>query len=363
MENEKIMKHLDKALEKQVPDVWDELNKKIDQLGDHSMTIREKKSLSRRILFTAAACLIAASSLTLSPVRAAIQNVYDKIFSSEHIDDSGLKSALTNGMGQEINKTYYDKEHDITVHFNSILMDDKEAKLLVTYESKKTKLKNYYLDLFEGFTSLNVVVDNEEKKLKNIGRGSRYYDEKANKVAEALSFESISTFQGNEVHLKLKDLTIHGKKGASRVETVWPLDFKLSKEAVGSRETIDVSKEFSFENETYQVKRVEFSSLETRVVVTGTDIKPHIENGVAYDVFSKLQLQFLNARKMDKEKGYTVNYNKSGVFLNSAGKMADPIFSKAEADGPRDQYVLYFAPVKDRQNCVLQVGDLKINLR
>ncbi|MCM3400976.1 hypothetical protein [Cytobacillus oceanisediminis] len=49
--------------------------------------------------------------------------------------------------------------------------------------------------------------------------------------------------------------------------------------------------------------------------------------------------------------------------MNSASKMADPIFSKAEADGQRDQYVLYFAPVKDRQNCVLQKDDLKINLR
>ncbi|MEH7072888.1 DUF4179 domain-containing protein [Neobacillus drentensis] len=363
MEHEKIIKHLDHALEKQVPDVWDELNKKIDLLGDEPMTIKEKKSSSRRFLFTAAACLLVASSLTFSPVRAAIQNVYDKIFSSEHIDDSGLKSALINGMGQEINQIYYDKEHDITVHFNSILMDDKEAKLLVTYESKKTDLKKYYLDLFEGFTSMNLVAGNEDKKLKNIGWGSRYYDEKANKVAEALSFESISTFQGDEVHLKVKDLTIHGKKGAKRVETVWPLDFKLSKEAVGERETVDVNKEFSFKHETYQVKRVEFSPLETRVVVTGTDIKPHFENGVAYDVFNKLQLQLLNARKFDKGKGYTVDYNKSGVFLNSAGKMADPIFSKAEADGPRDQYVLYFAPVKDRQNCVLQVGDLKINLR
>ncbi len=363
MENEKIMNHLDNALEKQVPDVWEELNKKIDQLGDSPMTEIKKKPFSRRISLTAAACLIVASSLTFSPVRAAIQNVYDKIFSSEHIDDSGLKSALINGMGQEINKIYYDKEHDITVHFNSILMDDKEAKLLVTYESKKTNLKNYYLDLFEGFTSINLVVGNEVTELKNIGWGSRYYDEQANKVAEALSFESISTFQGNEVHLILKDLTIHGGNGAKRVEAVWPLDIKLSKEAVGGRETIDVSKEFTFKNETYQVKRVEFSPLETRVVVTGTDIKPHIENGVPYDVFSKLQLHFLNARKTDKGKGYTVDYNKSGVFLNSAGKMADPIFSKAEADGPRDQYVLYFSPVKDRQNCVLQVGDLKINLR
>ncbi|MCM3400977.1 hypothetical protein [Cytobacillus oceanisediminis] len=64
-----------------------------------------------------------------------------------------------------------------------------------------------------------------------------------------------------------------------------------------------MSKEFTFKNETYQVKRVEFSPLETRVVVTGTDFKPHIENGVAYDMFSKLQLQFLNARKLLKKKG------------------------------------------------------------
>ncbi|KAA0549819.1 DUF4179 domain-containing protein [Bacillus sp. BGMRC 2118] len=361
MENDKIIKHLDNALEKQVPDVWDELNQKLDQPRDNSIISGKKKSLTRRLSLTAAACLIVASSLTITPVRAAIQSVYDKIFSSEHIDDSGLRTALTTGMGQEINQSYYDKEHDITVHFSSILMDDKEAKLLVTYESKKTNLKDYYLDLFEGHTTINIKVGNELKTLNNVGWGSRYYDKKANKVAEALSFESISSFQGEDVHLELRDLTIHGDTGASRVEVVWPLDFKLSQEAIGSRETIEVTKEFTLNNETYQVEKVEFSPLETRVVVTGTDIKPHFEDGVEYDVFSQLQLQFLNARRFDKEKGYTVDYNKSGVFLNSAGTMADPIFSKA--DGPPDQYVLYFAPVKDRHNCVLQVGDLKINLR
>ncbi|MFT9596375.1 hypothetical protein [Mesobacillus sp.] len=79
---------------------------------------------------------------------------------------------------------------------------------------------------------------------------------------------------------------------------------------------------------------------------------------------SKLEHKYLNARKFDKEFGYRVDYKKSGVFLSSAGEKADPIFSKGEVEGGQDEYIMTFAPVKDRTNCVLEVGeDLIITLK
>ncbi|AMM91710.1 hypothetical protein QUF81_24995 [Peribacillus simplex] len=82
-----------------------------------------------------------------------------------------------------------------------------------------------------------------------------------------------------------------------------------------------------------------------------------------YKVLSKLEHKLLNARKHDKEHGYSVEYEKSGVFLKSAGEKVEPIFSKAEGAGEDDEYVMIFALVKDRQDCLLEVGnDIKINL-
>ncbi|PEZ80922.1 hypothetical protein [Bacillus sp. AFS017274] len=65
-----------------------------------------------------------------------------------------------------------------------------------------------------------------------------------------------------------------------------------------------------------------------------------------YKVLSKLEHKLLNARKHDKEHGYSVEYKKSGVFLKSAGEKVEPIFSKSEVAGEDDEYVMIFAPVK-----------------
>lgn len=72
---------------------------------------------------------------------------------------------------------------------------------------------------------------------------------------------------------------------------------------------------------------------------------------------SKLEEQYLNARKIDKELGYTVNNKKSGIFLKSAGKKVVPIFSKGEVEGEDDEYLMFFAPVNDRRDCTLEIGN------
>ncbi|MDQ0220243.1 hypothetical protein [Peribacillus cavernae] len=41
--------------------------------------------------------------------------------------------------------------------------------------------------------------------------------------------------------------------------------------------------------------------------------------------------------------------------MKSAGEKADPIFSKGEVAGADDEYVMIFAPIKDRQDCVLKL--------
>jgi hypothetical protein len=49
--------------------------------------------------------------------------------------------------------------------------------------------------------------------------------------------------------------------------------------------------------------------------------------------------------------------------LKSDGKYVDPIYSKGEVDGADDEYLMFYAPVKDHQNLVLEVGDdIKIPL-
>ncbi|MEH7353478.1 hypothetical protein V7150_07835 [Neobacillus drentensis] len=288
----------------------------------------------------------------------------DKIFSSKHIDDTGLRTAINLGYGQAIDQTFYDEKHDITVHFESVMTDDKETKLLLTYQSEKTNLKNYYLDIFEGVTSINLIVGNEQKKLDNVGWGSRYYNSKENKVVEALSFKTIKEYESQDIGLEIENLTIWNDSGRGNVQTTWPLEFKLDQSAILKRESVEINKEFNFENETYKIKRVEFSPLETRVVVIGSDSKLLTdESGMQYKVRNKLKHQFLNARKIDKKYGYTVDDKKSGVFLKSAGEKVDPIFSKGEVVGADDEYIMIFAPVKDRHDCILEVSDvIKIQL-
>ncbi|WP_433959259.1 DUF4179 domain-containing protein [Cytobacillus horneckiae] len=339
------------------------------KLGVEKAKLKQRSNIKRkfykRFSIAAAVCLIVVSTLTFTPVLATIQEVYDKIFSSKHIDDKGVRTAIDLGHGQAVNQTFYDEKHDITVHFESVIMDDKETKLLLTYKSEKTNLENFYVDLFEGESSINLIVGNEQKKsLDNVGWGSRYYDSKENKVAEALSFESIKQYEGKNIRLEIENLTIYDNNGKRKVQTIWPLSFKLDKSAISKRTIVEINKNFSFQGETYKIKEVEFSALETRVVVNGSDTKLQTdESGMQYRVMSKLEHKFLNARKVDKKYGYIVDDKKSGVFLKSAGEKVEPIFSKGEVEGAKDEYIMIFAPVKDRQDSILEVGeDIKIPL-
>lgn len=318
----------------------------------------KRRTLYKKISIIAVICLIIIPMLSFTPVLAAIQEAYDKIFSSKHIDDEGVRNLSSSGRGQLLNQTFYDEKHGITVHFDSVVTDDKETKILLTYQSNKTNLKNFYIDLFEGKSSVNLVVNNQKKQLKSVGWGSRYYDRKENKVAEALSFQSIKKYKEQNIHLDIKDLTIYDNNSTGVVQTRWPLNFKLEESGISKRETVVVSKDFAFEKERYHIKQVEFSDLETRVVVSGTDIKQYTdENGIQYEVRSKLENKLMNARKVDKDYGYVVNEKKSGVFLSSDGKKINPVFSKGEVQGEDDEYIMIFAPVKDRQNCFLEIGE------
>ncbi|MEC0275436.1 hypothetical protein [Peribacillus frigoritolerans] len=49
--------------------------------------------------------------------------------------------------------------------------------------------------------------------------------------------------------------------------------------------------------------------------------------------------------------------------MKSADEKVDPVFSKGEVEGAEDEYIMIFAPVKDRQDSILEVGDdIKIPL-
>lgn len=373
MDREKMLKHLDEAIEKQVPDVWDELNSKLQSLEDQKVVIMPVSKNShkagvrfKRLAIAAAVCIMAVSALTLTPALATIQEIYDKLFSSEHIDDKGVRMAVHTGQGQILDQTFYDEKNDITVHFQSVMTDDKETKLLFTYQSDKTDLENYYVDIFEGKSSINLITNGQKVNLDNVGWGSRYYDQKENKVAEALSFESIKNFEGQEIRLEIENITIYTDTKIDSISTIWPIEFKLDQAAISNRETTVLNKEFTFENEVYVIKQVEFSELETRIVFSTPppDTQPGLgKDGIPARIMSKLEHKFLNARKFDKEFGYRVDYKKSGVFLTSAAEKADPIFSKGEVEGGKDEYIMTFAPVKDRDNCILEIGeDLKITL-
>ncbi|MGG4170094.1 DUF4179 domain-containing protein [Rossellomorea vietnamensis] len=319
-----------------------------------------KKHLYKRLSIIAAALLLIASTLTFTPVIAAIQEVYDKIFSSKHIDDSGVRNAVLSGDGQILDQTYIDDKHDITVHFERVLTDDKETKLLLTYQSEKTDLKDYYIDLFEGVSSINLMVGNERRKLKNVGWGSRYYDRKENKVVSALSFESLKDYKGKDIRLEIDQLTVYKDNGRDSVETTWPLEFTIKPAALSERRTVELNKTFTYKGETYTVTRVEFSKLETRVVVTGSDTgNQKDKSGKVYNVMSKLERQFLHSRKNSKGYGYSVDDKRSGVFIKAGGEKVEPIFSKGEVDGDNDEYIMTFAPiaVKNQKDCILEVGD------
>lgn len=332
--------------------------------GKHRIPISKRK-LYKRLSLIAAAFLIIVSTFTFTPALAAIQEVYDKIFSSEHIDDAGVRKAIISGEGQALEQTYYDEEHDITVKYETVLTDDKETKLLLTYESDSTNLENHYIDIFEGVSSIYLIKENGKKKeLENVGWGSSYYNSETNQMAEALSFESIKEYEGQNIRLEIQNLTIYEDNEMEKVETEWPLELNLNQSAVSDRKSVELNKKFAINGETYKIRRVEFSELETRVVVAGSDTKIHTnEFGGETRVMSKLEKQFLNAREVSDEYGYTFNENKSGVYLKSAGEKVIPIYSKGEVMAGKDEYVMTFAPVKDRQESVLVVGEeIKIPL-
>lgn len=331
---------------------------------------RKKRSATlspsfRKKALTAAICFVVATTVSFTPVASALQKVYDQIFSSQHIDDSGVRSAMNSGAGQELNEAFYDEKNDITVQFENIMTDDKETKLLLTYQSEKADMQNYYIDLFEGESTIYISDGEKREELKNVGWGSRYYDQKENKVAEALSFESIKGFEGKNIRLEIENITIYGENESGSIKSVWPVEFTLSSSAVSDRSVFHVNKEFTYQGETYKIKQIEFSGLETRVVISGSDTKTMTdENGMKYKVMSKLESQYLNARKYDKEYGYVVDETKTGIFLLSAGKKIEPIYSKGEVQGEEDEYIMTFAPVKDQQDCVLEIeGNINISLR
>ncbi|MCM2591457.1 DUF4179 domain-containing protein [Rossellomorea marisflavi] len=344
--------------------------KKATKEREHSLDqANRKKRIStpyKKLSIIAAICLLVISALTITPVRAAIHDVYQRIFSSNKIDDQGVREAVKLKKGGIIDQNYYDKDNDITVHFDRILTDDKETKLLLTFRSDKTDLSHASLDLFEGSSSVYVVDGEERKKLKTVGWGSNYYDDKKNEVAEALSFKSIKKLEGKEVTLEIENVTLWDDDGEQgKISTTWPIKFKLDDAAVSEREIKQIEDtSFDFKGITYNVRRIEFSELETRVVVTGRDTKLLTdEDGMQYEIMSELESQFLHARKVSKKYGYIVNEKKEGVFLRSGGERIDPVFSKGEIQGADDEYIMVFAPVKDRDNCTLEVGaDLKIPL-
>jgi len=336
-----------------------------EKQGDVNRNKKKKGRKYKRLLIPAAVCFLALSSLTLTPVRAAIQEMYDKIFASKHIDDTGLKMALEEGRGQPLNQTYYDEKNDITVRFQNVWTDDKETKLLLTFQSEKTNLEHYYFDNFEGKSTVYLIgEDGQKTNLKHVGWGSRHYDAEENLVAEALSFDSIKEHKGQEIVLELQNLTYYHDQETGVLESTWPLTFILEESAISDRETSEVKKEFVFKEMNYFIKEVDFSDTETRVVVVGDDTKLLTdENGEKYEVMSQLEHQFLNARKFEKGTGYTVVPGKPGVFLKSAGKTINPIFSKGDVPSGEDEFIMVFEPVPDRSDCILEIGeDIKISL-
>lgn len=324
-----------------------------------------KNIMFKKLVLPAAACVLIVSTLSFTPVRAAIKEAYDKIFESMHIDDPGLKAALKDGHGQAITQSYYDEENAITVHFENVITDNVETKLLFTFESKTTNLESYYIDIFEGSSKMFIVTeDGGRKELDNIGWGSRHYNKEENKVATALSFDSIKEYEGQTIRLEIEDITIWKNSGMDEIKTVWPVAFTLDKSYITDREIVELNKEFTFENETYTIEQVEYSDLETRLIIKGSDmIYTDKIDGTQYQKKSKLELQFLNARQINPGSGYTVAEGKSGVFLNASGERINPNFSKGEVDSELGTFIMVFAPVKDRSNVVLEVGDdIKIPL-
>ncbi|QCR33728.1 hypothetical protein [Lysinibacillus sp. SGAir0095] len=314
--------------------------------------------------------LLIACSFTFQKVDSKSVIVEDKIgqinniFSSMHIDDIGVRMGVIKGYGQALAQEFFDEKNDIKVNFEMLMIDDKETKLLLTYQSNKTSLENYYIDLFEGQSSINLIVQGKHKKLKSVGWGSRYYNSKENKVFEALSFESIKEFAGKSVQLEIEDLTIYKERKTEYKEALWGLDFYIDQSAILGRESVNINKEFEFKGQTYKIIRMEFSPLETRLILTGSDIlniQDEIKN--QYHVMSQLEYQFLTARKRVNGYGYTFDNSKSGVLLIANGERIVPIFSKGEVPSELGEQVLVFGPVYEQAGLTLQVGDsIKIPL-
>lgn len=208
MQKKEILNHLAAGIEKQVPNVWDEIyNKvhnvkdnmsKIDTAYENIYCIKTKKNRLGRMA-VAAACIVIIAILAFSPVPAHVETEIAKILGFLY-NDKGINNAINKGLGQIINKSCTDK--GITVSIDGIISDDNRTAILLTIQGDTEKLKYATIDRIE-------ITDKNGNIISNGGIMRYSYDNNKSSRKIIYSIDSLNNYVGDSINIKINKININ----------------------------------------------------------------------------------------------------------------------------------------------------------
>lgn len=209
MQKKEILNHLAYGIEKQVPDVWDEIKHKVHNVKDNENItntictniyfMETKRNCSARMSIAAVACIIIIAILAFTPALAYIEAEIWKIHANLY-NDIGIKNAINKGVGQIINKSYTD--NGITVRVDRIISDDNRTAILLAIESDIEKLKDATIDSIE-------ITNQNDEIICDGGIMRHTYDNKKNIRRIVYYINSLNNYIGHDINLKINKININ----------------------------------------------------------------------------------------------------------------------------------------------------------
>lgn len=212
MKRKEILNHLASGIQKQIPEVFDEIKNEIRDLEDNSYredSLRsnicnsdKKRNRLKKLSIATAACLTLLLTFTFTPARAYIENSISKIFGNAY-HDKGVSGAIDKGIGQVINQSHTD--NGVTVNINGIINDANRSVLLLSLNSQKTNLKDATIDSIQ-------IMDRKGKSISTGGIMRYSYDNKKNERKIVYSIEPLSSYLDKNIILKINKINTNNNK-------------------------------------------------------------------------------------------------------------------------------------------------------
>jgi hypothetical protein len=278
LKEKEILNRILTAVEKQVPDMWNDLKNVLQKeksndnnanvVCDKTYILNRKKLNIRKLLVEAAACIIIVTTLAFTPAFAYIQSGIGKLIDKGY-HDKGVNIAMENGFGQLIDQSA--TNNGITVTIDGIISDQNRTAVLLSLYSEVNDLKDSTIGKID-------ITDENGKVISNGGIMRHSYDSQNNCRKIVYSINSLNGFIGHNINVKINGINIvfqyiNGNTVTENMKGNWSFNFGLDKNSADNvTSDIKINKDFVFDNTAYNVKNVVFSPSETRVYIkTGYD--------------------------------------------------------------------------------------------